>query len=96
MILGRMDILAVFPEEEFLFVDGFDDAILGVDDRDRKVVYSVKKIFAILKTQGMTETEAMEYYEFNVLGSYVGEKTPIYLFDVFIREKDVPENTKLN
>ena len=32
----------------------------------------------------MTYKEAVEYFEFNILGSYMGEKTPIFLtlFDV--------------
>ena len=30
---------------------------------------------------GMPYQEAMEYLEFNTLGSYVGERTPIYIYD---------------
>jgi hypothetical protein len=29
----------------------------------------------------MTEEEAVEYFNFNVMGSYVGEKTPIWCLD---------------
>lgn len=27
----------------------------------------------------MTEEEAVEYYYYNIVGSYVGEKTPIFI-----------------
>jgi hypothetical protein len=31
----------------------------------------------------MNEEEAIEYFEYNVSGSYVGEKTPIWCEDLF-------------
>ena len=31
----------------------------------------------------MTEPEAVEFFEFNIAGSYVGEKTPILCEDYF-------------
>ena len=65
-------------EGEFLVADGFDDAILGtVNDI---VIYSKTKCIEILK-QDMSEEEAIDYYYFNVVGSYVGEKTPMFVED---------------
>ena len=29
---------------------------------------------------GMTDEEAMEYFEFNVVGAWMGEGTPIFLY----------------
>jgi len=29
--------------------------------------------------EGMTEEEAIEFFEFNVIGAWVGERTPCYL-----------------
>ena len=29
----------------------------------------------------MDESEAVEYFDFNVRGSYIGEKTPIWCID---------------
>lgn len=29
----------------------------------------------------MTEEEAIEYFEYNILGSYMGENTPVFLED---------------
>lgn len=65
---------------ELLTLDGFDEAILGVVERcDLLVVcYDRNKILEILM-RDMNLDEAMEYYEFNILGAYMGELTPVYL-----------------
>lgn len=72
--------------ENLLVADGFDDAILGVAlsgvNREPAVVYSVNKVLAILMTEGMDEMEAQEYFEFNILGAYVGENTPIFIDEI--------------
>tara|TARA_R110002167_G_scaffold76750_1_gene213610 strand:- start:381 stop:629 length:249 start_codon:yes stop_codon:yes gene_type:complete len=66
---------------EFLYADGFDAAIIGVEfyTGHQKVVYSIEKCIEILKFQDMTEEEAYDYFEFNVAGSYVGEQTPLWI-----------------
>ena len=73
-------ILEWFPEEEILKADGFDDAIIGIDEYSMRLIYSVSKCIDILSIE-MTEEEAVEYFNFNVIGSYVGEKTPIWCLD---------------
>ena len=71
-----------FPEDELLIADGFDDAIIGIDDNSMRLIYSVNKCIEIL-SKDMDEEEAVEYFDFNVRGSYVGEKTPIWCYDIF-------------
>lgn len=71
-----------YYEEEFLKADGFDEAIIGVEENDLRLIYSVSKCLEILQ-QEMDETEAMEYFTFNVSGAYVGEKTPIWCWDIY-------------
>jgi hypothetical protein len=39
----------------------------------------VSKIIEILMEDGMDEEEAYEYYEYNILGAYMGETTPMFL-----------------
>lgn len=78
-----MNIREELSEEygDLLFADGFDDAILGVAERigmEAVVAYSTLKIIEIL-SRDMTEEEAVEYFEFNILGAYVGERTPIFV-----------------
>ena len=77
-----------YPDEEFLSADGFDDAIVGVYyDKTTSVyrlVYSNLKCVEILMIRdGMSQDEAIEYFDFNVEGAYVGEKTPIWVEDMF-------------
>lgn len=72
-------------DEEALFADGLDDAIIAIS-RDSltgkyRVVYDVARIVQVLvNDQGMSEDEAYEHMEFNIIGGYVGEMTPIWAF----------------
>ena len=76
-------ILEQYQDEEILKADGFDDAVIGIDEKSMRLIYSVNKCLNILMDQGMDMTEAVEYFDFNVSGAYVGEKTPIWCEDVF-------------
>ena len=78
----RDNIEAVY--DRLLFMDGFDEAIIGVSDNFREpvVVYSRKKCIEILCRE-MDYMEAVEYFDYNVAGAYVGELTPIIVSDDF-------------
>jgi len=69
-----------YCEEDLLLVDGFDQAIIGVEDGSMRVIYSISKMMKVLM-KDMDEDKAWEYLEYNVLTAYVGEKTPIYCRD---------------
>ena len=59
----------------------FDEAIIGVAERigmEAVVAYDIDKIIKIL-ARDMTEEEAVEYFDFNIIGAYVGERTPVYI-----------------
>lgn len=78
-------ILESYEDEELMVADGFDDAIIGVvDDFNSvpRVAYSTKLCIDILLKQSMDYEEALEYFDFNVKGAYVGEKTPIWVDDL--------------
>lgn len=69
-------------EGEILIADGFDDAFIGIGRRCSQppiAVYSRKKCIESLVKRGMEEDEAEEYYEFNVVGAWVGKQTPIFV-----------------
>ena len=74
------DIIEKYPDEEFLSADGFEDAILGVDESSMRLIYSKSKCLNILM-KDMGYEDAIEYFDFNVSGSYVGKKTPIWCDD---------------
>jgi len=74
-------IIENYYDEEILKADGFDDAVIGIEENEMRLIYSVKKCLTILE-QDMNETDAMEYFTYNVSGSYVGKKTPIWCWDI--------------
>jgi len=64
-----------------LKVDGFDNCILGsVTINDEEVLaYDVAKMIQTLLSEGLTEEDAIDHFEFNIACAYVGEDTPIYI-----------------
>ena len=71
-------------DEDLLFMDpeSFDEAIIGYIERANSppvVCYNKDKVLEILMKDGMNWEEAEEYYYYNVVGAYVGERTPVFL-----------------
>lgn len=64
-------------------LDGLDDAILGIVEEfgnGPRILYSRNKILNILSERdGMTWSEAEEFYDYNILGLYAGEQNPVFL-----------------
>jgi hypothetical protein len=62
-----------------LFMDGFDEAIIGIARRTNLcvVAYDERICLNILMRQGMTYDEACDHFSFNVSGAWVGEHTPV-------------------
>lgn len=67
-------------EVELLFADGYDEAIVGVveNDGNHSIVYSRCKIIEIL-SRDMDYDEAVEFFDYNIGGAYVGPSTPVYI-----------------
>tara|TARA_R110000782_G_scaffold4156_8_gene14757 strand:+ start:2240 stop:2509 length:270 start_codon:yes stop_codon:yes gene_type:complete len=86
MVLNKM-VLSDTTLDDFLQnpnalkADGFDEAILGVTHRcgdESLIAYDYEECVNILQ-KDMSREDAVEYMEFNVVGSYVGEGTPIFI-----------------
>ncbi len=76
--------------EGVLLADGFEDALIGYGYQFTNpiAVYSRKKYLEILMENGiMNYEEATEYFDFNVVGAWVGESTPVFLDDEFVYEE---------
>jgi len=75
-----------------LLADGLDAAFLGVGRRCGQkdvAVYSIPKAIEVLRTRdGMTEAEAEEFLEFNSIGAWVGDETPVWLEAMTLEEWD--------
>lgn len=77
---------------EGLKADGFDDCVVGIGRQFNTdvVVYNQDKIIKKLAKEFASscheasdecdhESEAEEYFEFNIAGAYVGKHTPVYI-----------------
>jgi len=73
----RTALSAMNPEA--MLAEGFDDALIGISYNSDCAVYSVERCIDILVAEGMTKEDAIEHFDFNVAGSYVGEYTPIFV-----------------
>tara|TARA_B100000963_G_C22496328_1_gene611627 strand:- start:294 stop:545 length:252 start_codon:yes stop_codon:yes gene_type:complete len=79
-MIDKEDLMEVLAEEECLTADGFDDALVGCTYGANVVaVYDIDRIIEILVEEGMDYEDAVEHADFNIVGSYVGEKTPIFM-----------------
>ncbi len=80
------EILEYYPDETFLKADGLDSAVIGVEIAEpMRLIYSVSKIIEHLVTEDeMSVEDAMEHFEYNIRGSYVGEQTPIWCDDMYM------------
>ena len=72
-------------EDDDLTWDGLDGAIVGRVGRcagpDDVLCYDYDKMVEIFVTRdGMTHEEAAEWVDFNIVGAYIGERTPFVLF----------------
>jgi hypothetical protein len=72
-------IIEEYPD--LIKMDGFDEAIIGVIERIglEAICYDLEKVIEILMTQGMDEQDAWDWYQFNMVGAWVGDHTPVFL-----------------
>ena len=72
----------LYPDVEMLKMDGYDEAFIGVVERfgmEPILCYDKDKVLDILVAGGMDEDEALEFFEFNQLGAWMGDGTPCFL-----------------
>lgn len=79
----RMEDIAEYEDGELLKLDGYDDCVIGIAHRfgnQQVLAYDLNKILLKLQERdGMSYEEAVEFFEYNMLGSYVGDRTPLYV-----------------
>ena len=78
------DDLAEQHGDDLLFLDEefFDKAIVGVVTQfsNTVVCYDQTKVIELLCAENdMSEEDALDYFYYNTVGAYVGEKTPAFL-----------------
>jgi len=76
-------ILDIYPNENFLRTDGFDDCIIGVSHRYGEpllLAYDKEKVIKkLMKRDNMTIEDALEFYTYNIIGAWVGKQTPVFI-----------------
>jgi len=69
--------------EGAVLLTGLDEAIIGITDEfgnGRRMLYSKDKIITILQERdGMTYSEAEEFFDYNIIGGFFGEQNPVFL-----------------
>ena len=81
--MGIREKLRDHYDDDLLFADGYDGAIIGVCGGcdSGRVAYDTQKMVEIcMSDQGMDCDEANEWLDFNTFCAYVGDRTPIYIF----------------
>ena len=72
--------------ESALLMDGFDEALIGFSQRINEpllAVYKWQRMVQILKNRDkMSYEDAVEYIEYNCIGAWIGEKTPIIVMPI--------------
>ena len=85
--------LVYVPEDvSYMQADGFESALLGVgnqflgsEGQMHVAVYSFSKCVKVLMDRDEMEyDEALEFMDYNVLGSYLGPGMPVFLLDLEI------------
>ena len=73
-------------DERLVKANGLEDAIIGVGSRMNMpdvLIYSYNKCVKIfMEKEGWTHEEAIEWMDFNVVGAWVGETTPIFVHEI--------------
>ena len=71
-------------DEKILLADGLESAFMGIGRQFTHpiAIYSYKKVIKILmRDHKMDREEAIEYFQFNIAGAFVGDQTPVFLQD---------------
>jgi len=69
--------------EDMLFTEGFDHALIGYGEKggsNTVAVYDKQLCIEVLiNRDNMTVAEANEFFDYNTLGAYMGQNTPIFV-----------------
>ena len=69
-------------DPELILYDGLDGAIVGIAHRfnmEPVLVYDLERVRAILLADGGTFEEVQEHIDYNVLGLWAGDRTPVFI-----------------
>jgi hypothetical protein len=69
--------------ENAVLLTGLEEAVIGIVEEfgnGPRILYSKSKILEILcKRDLMTQSDAEEFYDYNIIGLYAGEQNAVFL-----------------
>ena len=72
-------------KSEYASWDGFDDAIMGTAERcsqEAVLLYDYESMIDVLMHRDRLNREnAEEYLQFNVIGAWIGDQTPLVFYE---------------
>ena len=75
--------------EEIVLFDDIPDAFVGVAERfgmEPVAAYDYDRCIEIYMEDGCTHEEAVEHFSFNVIGTWAGDRTPVFIVFAESRE----------
>lgn len=94
--MSLRDIIAELDANTVLY-DGCDDALIGFSTRCGQpliAIYSRQKLVEVFTKQGMTAEEADEHIEYNIIGAWLGDRTPAVVEGERLVEEPPPPRQK--
>ena len=81
---GDEELEYIYHDDEVVVLEAFQDAFLGFAERNdfpgAVACYDKSVVFQILTSKyGLDNTEAVDFFEANILGSWLGEATPVFV-----------------
>lgn len=76
------ELYQMYPDENFLRMEGFDEAVIGVDEVSMRLVYSKSKIMRQL-VRSMDYESAMQHFDYNIASALDQAFMPIIVNDMF-------------
>lgn len=75
------DLMQQLEDNECLLATGYESALIGISEGINPVaVYDTELcIKCLMEEDNMSEEEALDFFYYNTVGSYVGDKTPLYI-----------------
>ena len=98
-LMNRVEFDKLCEDKGIMLADGLDEALIGVcycfGTEGPLALYDMDKIVEVLQKgeAGMSEDEAQEWLEYNIIGAYMGDKTPVYAVNHWRRFGVVSETT---
>jgi len=75
------ELMKELEDNECLLATGYDAALIGITEGANPVaVYDTELcIKCLMEEEDMSEEDAVDFFYYNTVGSFVGEKTPLYI-----------------